>query len=695
MKERRLKKWIHYLLIDDKSEFESHIISTILLSSGVFCLVNSIPNLFLTIAWQVTLTVFLIGVYSIYAYYQKRFRQKFSLIFCLIFINTALSVLWFFTNGINGYAPLGFVVLMIVLILTHDRKLHSLLISLIIANLLLLTIIGNYFPRLFQSLYTDQAMYKFDIQITTPTLILLIAFCLSYAKRSYDNEKLKNKLQKEEILDKNIQLEMQKGLIENASEKRTKFFINMAHETRTPLTLIKNYLDLYIQKYGNNDEINIVNTNVERLIAGMINYLDTEKYELGMAIYNHNQLLNVSMLLVEKCEIFEKYASNYNLKLRLNIEENIILAGDPLAVDRIINNLLENAIKFSPQGGTIKVKLKLNEKKIELSVKDEGIGIPVELQDKIFEPFYQISRDKHNLQGLGMGLSLVKNIMDELCGKILIESQEGKGSEFKLIFNKPTDSNIKPVVNHIIHQKPTEPEWSYENVVDTIVDPNWPYILIVEDNKQMMNYLHQQLIGEFNIITAENGLDALQKMKSQQTPDLILSDIMMDEMDGFTFLKELSMDSSHKFIPLIFITAKTSQKDSIEGLSLGAVDFIQKPFNYYELRFKIKSILSNSASQKEAIMNEIVKTASHQLKRKIDSDLHVELHDIFKTNCAKYKFTAREIEILELIAQGLPYKNISEKMNISERTVVRHVQNMFQKTQTHNKLDLINLISKS
>ena len=230
---------------------------------------------------------------------------------------------------------------------------------------------------------------------------------------------------------------------------------------------------------------------------------------------------------------------------------------------------------------------------------------------------------------------------------------------------------------------------------DSVSDPNWPFILLVEDNIQMLHYLQQQLKSEYNVMVAENGLQALNKMESRQKPDLILSDIMMDEMDGFAFLKELSRNNLYKDIPLIFITAKTTQKDSLEGLSLGAVDFIQKPFDYIEIKLKINSILSNKASQREAVMNAVVKAASQQLKNTPDQPINFETQEFFEGNCAKYNFTEREKEIVALVKQGAPYKKISDQLNISERTVVRHIQNMFGKTNTHNKLDLLNCLFRS
>ena len=432
MNGERLKRWINFLLIEEKSGFESHIINTILFLFGVSCLIYTIPNILIA-DWQVTIVVFIMSIYSLLAYYQNRFNHKFNLPLFVFVLNISLSIIWFFYKGIYNYLPLAFLIVLSILILTTEKRLHFRLIALVVGNIIVLILLGDIYPGLFHQLYNSERLYKFDYEFTSVTLVLFLAICLSYVKRSFDNERIINKLQKEEILKKNNQLEEQKNLIAEASEKRTKFFINMAHETRTPLTLIKNHLELYINKYGSNDEINIMKTNVEKLIAGMINYLDTEKYEKGMLIYNHYQLFNLSYLLAEKHLIFEKYASRNNLKLWLKEEKNIMLQGDPMAIDRVINNLLENAVKYSPQGGNIEVNLSTDKSKVILSVKDQGIGIPEDMHGKIFDPFYQISRDKQNLQGLGMGLALVKNIMEELGGTISVESSEGKGSEFKLL----------------------------------------------------------------------------------------------------------------------------------------------------------------------------------------------------------------------------------------------------------------------
>lgn len=475
--------------------------------------------------------------------------------------------------------------------------------------------------------------------------------------------------------------------LENINEQRTNTFVNLAHETKTPLTLINNYFEEYISKNENSEELIIVKRNLDKLSSDIVNLFDLEKFNKGFAVYNHELISNFSEILKDSTYLFKQYATKKNIEFSASIEDEIFIKADPLAVNRIINNLLENAIKFSRDGGLIEINLQNNNGKIAYTVKDNGIGFPIEMQKKVFEPYFQITNPKASAQGMGLGLPIVKKIIEELKGKILITSnpQINPGTEItitliKHILSGEEAPSALPLINY------TSINISQLNFEDKEHDEEKQTIFIVEDNISMANYLLKKLLINYNVYAAVNGNDALRKIKNLLLlPDLIITDIMMDKLDGYAFAKIISSNPNYSHIPFIFISAKATSNDKLDGLKLGAIDYIQKPFIISELLQKIESILSNAGKQKKAVLD----TALNALNSKDNFSIKNGNHS-FEDNCQLYQLTAREREIAKLICKGNKYKDIGETLYIAERTVTKHVQNIFEKVGISNKIELIN-----
>jgi|CXWL01.1.fsa_nt_gi signal transduction histidine kinase/DNA-binding NarL/FixJ family response regulator len=487
----------------------------------------------------------------------------------------------------------------------------------------------------------------------------------------------------------NLKIEVDKRTreLENINEQRTNTFVNLAHETKTPLTLINNYFEEYISKNENSEELSIVKRNLDKLSSDIVNLFDLEKFNKGFAVYNHELISNISDILKDSTHLFKKYAIKRNIELSASIEDEIFIMADPLAVNRIINNLIENAIKFCRDGGLIAIRLQNRDNKIEFTVKDSGIGIPVEMQKKVFEPYFQITNPKTSTQGMGLGLPIVKKIIEELKGQIMINSNPQ--------LNPGTEITVK-LAQHILSGEETLSALSLVNyppintaqlnIEENQHDEEKRTILIVEDNISMINYLLKKLLVNYNVYASVNGNDALRKMKNTQVlPDLIITDIMMDKLDGYAFAKIISANPTYNHIPFIFISAKATSNDRLDGLKLGAIDYIQKPFIISELLQKIESILLNASKQKKAFLN----TAFNNLNPKENVFVKNGTHR-FEENCQLYQLTNREAEIAKLICQGHKYKAISESLFIAERTVTKHAQNIFEKAGVSTKIELIN-----
>jgi len=306
--------------------------------------------------------------------------------------------------------------------------------------------------------------------------------------------------------------------------------------------------------------------------------------------------------------------------------------------------------------------------------------------EKIFEPYFRVNRENSYSQGMGMGLSIVNNIVKSLRGEVFVKSKETEGSEFTVylkpyvILNTDTVTSYEPKTLLKINE-------SNNKIEDAVSNNSMSSILIIEDNTEMLLYLRNKLKEMFNIYVAENGKKALLKLKTIQKPDLIISDVMMDEMDGFEFLKAISEDNSFHAIPLIFLTAKTTAANKLKGFNLGAVDYISKPFSISELMSKVSSIINFSHNQKKALLKSAVDAMVNSLDSpKLENESKMGKFD---NNCYVFNITEREKEIIELIIDGLSYKEISQHLNLSENTLVKHRTNIFKKVDVNKKSELL------
>lgn len=496
----------------------------------------------------------------------------------------------------------------------------------------------------------------------------------------------------------NLQEEVNKRTkeLERLNEQKTNNFINLVHETKTPLTLVRNYLDEYINKYGSAEELNIIKGGVDKLTTDVTNLFDIERFTKGIDVYQNNQVSDFSSILTSSLSLFEYYFKNQEIECLKSIEADLFIKSDPNGINRIVNNVIENAIKFSSGDNSIEISLVGVVDKIIFTITDMGMGIPLEQQSKIFEPYYQINHKTTNLQGMGLGLPIVKRVVENLGGTICIESDPAKGPGTKVIIT----------LNRYLLQKEDSPVRAsadlkssiygiedYE-IVESVYNPERKTILLVEDNKSMIQFLFNKLNTKFNIYCSLNGADALKKLQNLPIiPNLIISDIMMDKMDGFVFVKVISKQSRYNHIPIIFLTAKSTLKDRLKGLKLGATGFISKPFSYEELSQKIETVLNNILKQQKAILNSSIANLNALQSQGADDSRSSGLSK-FEENCKLLHFTAREIEVAHLIIKGRTYKMIAKELFISEKTVTKHIQNLFEKAEVKNKIQLLNMLDK-
>lgn len=509
---------------------------------------------------------------------------------------------------------------------------------------------------------------------------MIYAHRLEYLQLQQLNETLSEK-----VRERTTQLEL-------ANEQRTNTFVNLMHETKTPLTLIRNYLEDFFRRHGRRKELVMVMANVEKLIRDVHNLFDLEKLEKGIT-YDHNTVVDFSHFMEELLVFYRVTGNKKGLEIKSTLAQDVFIQVDPVALQGIVTNLIENSLKFTKYGG-IEVNLTAAERSIYFTVKDTGIGIPTEHIGKIFEPYYQISGQSNN-QGMGLGLPLVHRIVMGLKGRVYFESPvcDDKGTKFTVELPR----YYPEAVDHIsdFSPQPTLIELPVAPQDSICYDNSRQTVLLIEDNLHMADYLSQKLAERYNVIWAENGQDAINKLKEGLVPDLVLSDVMMAQMDGIRFAEIFSETPAFNHIPLLLISAKNSTADRIRGIKAGAIDYIPKPFHSDELLLRIGGILEKSKNLRRKITNiglTINGTKDIGSYGVISQDA---LLSRINENCRFFNLTPRESTVCRLVCFGKSYKEIAGDLFISEFTVKKHAQNIFEKLSVTSQTQLIQKLMNS
>jgi len=386
------------------------------------------------------------------------------------------------------------------------------------------------------------------------------------------------------------------------NQVRTSFLENISHEIRTPLTLINGYLNLIGEEANDNLKIKgyIDNAlmNSKKVIFDadeILNLLKFEDHKMSLKIVSKdlNEFLKSTF-----CS-FDVLASTRNIELvyKSKIPSNYIIGLDAGKVEKILTNLISNAIKFSNSNSKVIFNAELLDNNLIIKVIDFGHGIDKEDQERIFSRFYQ-SKNNKSIGGIGIGLLLARDFAQFLYGDLIVKSEVGKGSTFQ--FTLPLSENM--------HIEDSEEEFSIKSnnlelievKEDNFFDKSRPSILIVEDSIEMNNYLKEILSPYYNCTFAFNGTEGIEQAK-KQVFDLVASDVMMPKIDGYEFKKFLKSLAEYDTIPFILVTAKTLSEDKIKGFSIGIDDYITKPFNKEELIVRINNLLKNSSELKLSI----------------------------------------------------------------------------------------------
>ncbi|GAB3550026.1 hybrid sensor histidine kinase/response regulator transcription factor [Spirosoma fluminis] len=425
---------------------------------------------------------------------------------------------------------------------------------------------------------------------------------LSAQTRAQEAEKLKLIAGQNEQLERTVrertdQLQRQTDKLQELDAFKSRFFTNLTHEFRTPLTLILGPAEQVLTHTDDpqtKQQVGLIQRNGNRLLRLINQLLDLSKLEAGKMSLTLSPGDLVS-LLCSTLQSFESIANQKGVVLLFRAtQKRLIVHYDRDKVEKILYNLLSNAIKFTSAGGTVSLSLTndeaIPEGWIQLSVQDTGAGIPTAKQPYIFDRFYQAdASDTREQEGTGIGLALTKELVDVHGGTIHLSSQEGVGTLVIVCLPMQASSSIGADA-----EQPKLLDRSTTFSEDTVSESeDAPLVLLIEDNDDVRAFIRSSLSGSEScrVIEASDGEAGLQ-LAQQQVPDLVITDLMMPRMDGYAVCKRLKQDERTSHIPVIMLTARADLDSKLEGLETGADAYLAKPFSQRELTAHITNLIA-------------------------------------------------------------------------------------------------------
>lgn len=456
----------------------------------------------------------------------------------------------------------------------------------------------------------------------------------------------------------NFVIDTARRALSDVKEKNTKltemdkiksdFMANISHELRTPLTLIIGPLETILSDDASLispkhlDNMHRIQRNAKRLYVLVNDLLDFSKAEAGKFVV-HEELLDVNQLISQLVDDAQGLAVKRKLHLSFHPSEGLdLMMYDRKMLEKIVLNLMSNALKFTPAEGSIKVGVINLENTIQLTVEDTGMGIPASEIDKLFERFHQVDTSRtRSHEGTGIGLALISQFAQLMQGTITVESEEGKGAKF--IVTLPNRSVSAEEKTKILAQAEADPSLTFKVSLSQLALKNekssalpltkerttgdLPLIVVADDNPDMRSYVISLLEETYEIIAVENGELALEAIRKHR-PQVVLSDVMMPVMDGCTLTKAIKTDPDLKSIPIILITAQAGKEAVVSGLEIGADDYLPKPFSPEELMARTASALRLHQNYLAILnLNQQLAKSNTELKAEIEERKKLEVQN--------------------------------------------------------------------
>ncbi|MDX9729540.1 MAG: hybrid sensor histidine kinase/response regulator transcription factor, partial [Bacteroidales bacterium] len=516
--------------------------------------------------------------------------------------------------------------------------------------------------------------------------ILLVAFSLGLIALAiyviFTMYKLRHKVEVEQLI----------------TNLKLKFFTDISHELRTPLTLISSPVTNILQ---NNhlepevrDQLTLVQSNTQRMLRLVNQILDFRK------VQNRKMKLKIEEFALGPfiggiCTDFRKVAEDKGIRLMIeDFSEGEKVWADRDKVEKIAFNLITNALKFTPRGKRVNVTVKKNIDSLELIVADQGTGLSREKMKKLFMRFDSEEKEVMTMQpGTGIGLSLSRELAELHRAELTAESEEGRGATFRVIFrlgfahfDNDTEFVLADGQNPLRSRRQTETMKEEEEEAEVEAhDDDEPVLLFVEDNEELRSFIKIILSDGFHVIEAGNGIEGLEIARNQ-LPDIIITDLMMPEMDGLELARRIKQETTTSHIPVVVLTAKTDLDTQVEALKRGADDFITKPFSSTYLKARVENILQQRKKLQELFLATLADypsskagrsyevTPAEPMVESYDDKLMKSLMDVMEQNIDNADLTVDELVSKIGIGRSVFFKKLKSLTGLAPIEFIREVR---------------------
>lgn len=458
---------------------------------------------------------------------------------------------------------------------------------------------------------------------------------------------------------------------------KTRFFTNITHEFRTPLTLIlspvhqlKKAMNTPPEWQKNEFRLNLIERNAHQLLKLVNQLLDLDKLETR-TMETHNQLGDISVFVEELVNSFQDQAADKSISLQYDSElAETQYWFDGTKLESIVYNLVANAIKFTENGGRVVVTIAGAHNGINLIVADTGQGIEGGMLPRIFDRFFQIDDSATRAhEGSGIGLALVKELVDFMEGQIRVKSQPGKGTEFKVYLPFEVMSGGDAVTSLQNEDASEKTEINLKPGQERIAAS---VILLVEDNRSLSDFVADCLPDHYRVERAFNGKEGFDKAVNLM-PDMIISDVLMPVMDGYTLCHQLKTDIRTSHIPVMLLTARTSQGSRLKGLSLGADHYLSKPFHPDELRLEVMNLIEQQLRYRNWLQARIVALPApfSQISDEIPDLFIQKVYTLVEANLDNAHYDVNELTMELGMHRATLFRKIKVLTNLSPTELVR------------------------
>lgn len=492
--------------------------------------------------------------------------------------------------------------------------------------------------------------------------------------------------------------ELEQERMNELHEERMRMFTNFSHELRTPLTLIINPLNDLLQRVTFSpevkDSLQLIKKNTGRMLLLVNNLMDIQKYEAGKTILQKTRF-NFSAFIQEMYHSFESVAANREITFTLDnkLPKSFFTCYDEAEIEKVFFNLLSNAFKFTSSGGQVTIRIRqiaqpyceglpmfpeqqvstlIESSYLFIEITDTGMGFNQGEADKIFEPFYRAKEDIYKqVSGTGIGLSLTRSIIQQHQGCIWATSAEGKGTSFMILL--PDTEKQKEQANDVARSYPSEINKKVALLVEETEARNKQIVLLVDDNQEVLEYLEQQLQHDYIVMKAINGKDALEQI-DKTYPHIVISDVMMPEMNGLELCRRIKEDQNFCHIPVILLTAKSMVSQIEEGLEAGADDYIVKPFQVSLLKARIKNILLLREKMKNIYGESSTLKQLGVEEPEEDNDFLIQYIDIVKANISNQELDVSVIYQALGMSRANFYRKVKTVTGLSPIELIKNIR---------------------